>query len=210
MLNTATASNEAERIESTGGRQNEAFNSNANSYGAGNGLPSGQDGSLPPTGRCTKPRPLVDVTGRISRTLVQTIGSKVDQSEEDHLNRKAHQMIEELNLGNMATRDVEVATKAFRTMQNHQVAEELAKATVKTNTNMDSLELSLQDSDPKVGQQSRKVEEPIIKDASSQRLNVGANDDKPAAAPHEDQDNADELQYDKWTMQKLIKRTKST
>jgi len=145
---------------------------------------------------------------------VQTIGSKVDQSQEDHLNSKAHQMIKELNLGNMASRDVEVATKAFRTMQNHQVVEELAKATVKTNTNMDSLELSLQDGDPKVGQQSRKVEEPIIssfhiKDASSQQLNAGANDDKPAAAPHEDQDNEDGLQYDKWTMQKLIKGGKS-
>jgi hypothetical protein len=121
MLNTATASNEAERIESTGGRQNEAFNTNANSYGAGKGPSSGQDGSLSPTGRCTKPRPLVDVAGRMSRTLVQTIGPKIDQSQEDHLNRKAYQMIEELNLDNMATRDVEVATKAFRTMQNHQV-----------------------------------------------------------------------------------------
>jgi len=46
MLNTATASNEAERIESTRRRQNEAFNSNANSYAAGKGLPSGQDGTI--------------------------------------------------------------------------------------------------------------------------------------------------------------------
>ena len=141
---------------------------------------------------------------------MQTIGSKADQSQEDHLNRKAHQMIKELNLGSMASRDVEVATKAFRTMQNHQLAEELAKATVKMNTNMDSLELSPQERDPKEGQQSRNVEEPTIKDASSQQLNAEANDDKPAAAPHEDQDNEDGLQFDKWTMQKLIKGTELT
>ena len=42
---------------------------------------------------------------------MQTIGSKADQSQEDHLNRKAHQMIKELNFGSMASRDVEVATK---------------------------------------------------------------------------------------------------
>ena len=100
---------------------------------------------------------------------MQTIGSKTDQSQEDYLNRQAHQMIKELNLGSMASRDVEVATKAFRTMQNHQLAEELAKATVKMNTNMDSLELSPQERDPKEGQQSRNVEEPTIKDASSLR-----------------------------------------
>jgi hypothetical protein len=109
-------------------------------------------------------------------------------------------MIKELNLGSMASGDVEVATKAFRTMQNHQLVEELAKATIKTNTNMESLELSPQERDPKEGQQSGKVEEPTIKEASSQQLNAEANDDKPAAAPHEDQDNEYGLQFDKRTM----------
>jgi hypothetical protein len=141
---------------------------------------------------------------------VQTIGSKVDQSQEDHLNRRAHQIINELNLGKMASSDAEVATKAFRTLQNHQVAEELAKAAAKTNTNMDSLELSLQDGDHRVGQQLRQVEEPIIKDASSQQLSAGAHDDKPAAAPLEDQDNEDGLQYDKQTMQKINEVTELT